>query len=60
MELKGKTFVVTGGGSGLGRQLTLELVKDGANVACKVRNLLYHQQDGCRRKICNYDFFRNA
>lgn len=33
MELKGKTFIVTGGGSGLGRQLTIELVKEGANVA---------------------------
>lgn len=33
MDLKDKTFVVTGGGSGLGRQLTLELVKVGAKVA---------------------------
>ena len=33
MDLKDKTFVVTGGGSGLGRQLTIELVKEGANVA---------------------------
>ena len=33
MDLKDKTFVVTGGGSGLGRQLTIELVKVGAKVA---------------------------
>ena len=39
MELKGKTFVITGGGSGLGRQLTLSLVKAGAQVAAVDINL---------------------
>ncbi|MBV6640308.1 MAG: SDR family NAD(P)-dependent oxidoreductase [Cyclobacteriaceae bacterium] len=33
MKLKGKTFVVTGAGSGMGRELTIQLVKKGASVA---------------------------
>ena len=33
MKAKGKTFVVTGGGSGMGQTSTLELIKRGANVA---------------------------
>lgn len=33
MEIQGKTFVVTGGGSGMGRELTLLLLKRGARVA---------------------------
>lgn len=33
MKVKGKVFVVTGGGSGMGRELTLQLLKRGAKVA---------------------------
>src|SRR3989337_2249452 len=33
MNCQGKTIVVTGGGSGMGRELTLLLLKKGANVA---------------------------
>ena len=33
MLVKGKVFVVTGAGSGMGRELTLELVRRGARVA---------------------------
>jgi len=33
MQVKGKTFVVTGGGSGMGRELTLLLLRKGAKVA---------------------------
>jgi len=33
MKVQGKTFVVTGGGSGMGRELTLLLLKRGARVA---------------------------
>ncbi len=33
MQLPSKTFVVTGAGSGIGRELTLQLLKKGANVA---------------------------
>ena len=33
MKLNGKTFVVTGGGGGVGRQLVLRLLENGAHVA---------------------------
>jgi len=33
MQVKGKTFVVTGSGSGMGRELTLLLLRKGAKVA---------------------------
>lgn len=33
MKVQGKVFVVTGGGSGMGRALTIQLVKKGAKVA---------------------------
>ncbi len=33
MKVNGKVIVVTGGGSGMGRELTLQLVKKGARVA---------------------------
>tara|TARA_Y100001972_G_C7658793_1_gene332015 strand:+ start:1723 stop:2526 length:804 start_codon:yes stop_codon:yes gene_type:complete len=33
MKLSGKTFVVTGAGSGMGRELTIQLVRKGASVA---------------------------
>lgn len=37
--LKGKTFVVTGGGSGLGKSMTKYFLELGANVAISSRNL---------------------
>jgi NAD(P)-dependent dehydrogenase (short-subunit alcohol dehydrogenase family) len=37
--LKGKTIIVTGGGSGLGKAMTTEFSKLGANVAITSRNL---------------------
>ena len=33
MKVQGKIFVVTGGGNGMGRELTLLLLKKGAQVA---------------------------
>jgi len=33
MQVRNKVFIVTGGGSGMGRQLTIQLVKKGARVA---------------------------
>ncbi|NCD42130.1 MAG: SDR family NAD(P)-dependent oxidoreductase, partial [Bacteroidia bacterium] len=33
MKVKNKVFIVTGAGSGIGRELTLQLVKRGAKVA---------------------------
>ncbi|TDL45271.1 SDR family NAD(P)-dependent oxidoreductase [Microbacterium oleivorans] len=33
MQVQGKVFVVTGGGNGMGRQVTLELLRRGAHVA---------------------------
>ena len=37
--LKGKTIIVTGGGSGLGKAMTTEFSKLGANVAITSRKL---------------------
>ena len=37
--LKGKTIVVTGGGSGLGKAMTRYFLELGANVAISSRNL---------------------
>ncbi len=34
MELKGKTAIVTGAGTGVGKQLALEFARAGANVVC--------------------------
>lgn len=34
MELKGKTAVVTGAGTGVGRELAIEFARAGANVVC--------------------------
>ena len=37
MEIRGKTFLVTGGAQGMGRCFTLELARLGANVLfCEV------------------------
>lgn len=33
MQIRGKTFVVTGGGAGIGREVVLELLRRGAHVA---------------------------
>lgn len=39
MKAKGKTFIVTGGGSGMGQAITLELIRRGASVAIADINL---------------------
>jgi NAD(P)-dependent dehydrogenase (short-subunit alcohol dehydrogenase family) len=33
MKISGKTFVVTGAGNGIGREVTLQLLAAGASVA---------------------------
>ncbi len=44
MDLKGKTFIVTGAGSGMGREITLALLKKGARVAgCDVNEKGLHE-----------------
>ena len=39
MELKGRTVIVTGSGSGIGRALALEFSRHGANVVCCARRV---------------------
>ena len=39
MELRGKTVIVTGSGSGIGRALALEFARNGANVVCAARRM---------------------
>ena len=39
MRVDGKVWVVTGGGSGMGRELVLQLLRRGASVAAVDRNL---------------------
>lgn len=39
MNISGKVFIVTGGGSGIGRQLVLQLLRKGATVAAIDKNL---------------------
>lgn len=46
MQAKGKTFIVTGGGSGMGQAITLELIKRSANVAIADINV-----DGMRETL---------
>jgi len=52
MKAKGKTFIVTGAGSGMGQSITLELIKRGANVVTADINL-----DGMKdtKKLANVD-----
>lgn len=38
MEFKGKTVIVTGGGSGMGKAICLEFADRGANIVCVGRN----------------------
>jgi short-subunit dehydrogenase len=38
VELKGKVFVITGGGNGIGRELVLELLSRGAEIAVVDKN----------------------
>ncbi len=33
MEIKGKTFIVTGAGSGIGKEITIQIIKKGGSVA---------------------------
>lgn len=37
MELKGKTVIITGAGSGIGRTLAIEFARHGANLVCCAR-----------------------
>ncbi len=38
-DISGKTAIVTGGGTGIGRGIALELAKAGADVAIASRNM---------------------
>ncbi|GAB4018978.1 SDR family oxidoreductase [Spirosoma migulaei] len=51
MQLTTKTFVVTGAGSGIGRELALQLLKKGARVAAVDINSTSLQQTGQLAKV---------
>ena len=40
MQIPGRVFVVTGGGNGIGRQVTLQLLNSGARVAKQMKSVL--------------------
>jgi 3-oxoacyl-[acyl-carrier protein] reductase len=67
MSLKGQTAVVTGGARGIGREITLSLAQDGANIV--IADLITEQAEetaeevkklGCKALICKVDVSRMA
>ncbi|MDP6625283.1 MAG: 3-oxoacyl-[acyl-carrier-protein] reductase [Nitrospinota bacterium] len=67
MSLKGQTAIVTGGARGIGREITLSLAQDGANIV--IADLITEQAEetaeevkklGCKALICKVDVSRMA
>jgi 3-oxoacyl-[acyl-carrier protein] reductase len=48
MEIKNKVAIVTGGGRGIGRAISLELARNGANVA-----IIYHHSQDSANKVAD-------
>ena len=47
MKLEGKIALVTGGGTGIGKAITLEYAREGADVAVSSRNIK-NLEDVCK------------
>ena len=67
MSLKGQTAIVTGGARGIGREITLSLARDEANIV--IADLITEQAEetaeevkklGCKALICKVDVSRMA
>lgn len=54
MSLKGKVAIVTGGNSGIGASIVLELAKQGANI---VIDYLFHPEttDDLEKKLLHWE-----